>query len=338
MRLLTIVPADDADAEPLRLRLIDAPTPRPGPGEALVRVTASGVNRADLLQVAGHYPPPPGAPEHPGLEVAGVIEALGDQADAAIPPGTRVMALLAGGGYADAAVVPVGQLLPIPDTLTDVEAAALPEALATVWSNLVGVGDSPVGNLRAGDTLHVIGGSGGIGTAAVQVGRLLGARVVATAGGPDRCAAVRALGADVVLDHRDATPQDVTAAVLAATDGRGVDVVLDVLGGATLTENVRRLATGGRLVVIGTQRGRRGDLDVLALMQRRASIHGTTLRGRPLAEKAAITADVAAHLLPALADGRLRPVVHAAVPAADAERAHAMLRDGAALGKVVLTW
>lgn len=334
---------DDADANGApTLRLIDGPTPVPGEREVLVRVTASGVNRADLLQVAGHYPPPPGAPEHPGLEVAGVVEALGpgltDDESAWLSPGTRVMGLLAGGGYADAAVVPFEQLIPVPDSLTDVEAAALPEALATVWSNLVGVGGVLVGGLRAGETLLVVGGSGGVGTAAVQVGRLLGARVIATAGGPERCERVRALGADVVVDHRDQTPAEVRDAIRAVTDGRGVDVILDVLGGAALTENVRRLATGGRLVVIGTQRGRRGELDVLTLMQRRASVHGTTLRARPAAEKAAIMADVAAHLLPAVVDGRLRPVVHATVPAEEAARAHAVLRGGEAFGKVVLTW
>lgn len=340
MRLLTIAHPDN-NAAPA-LHLTSAATPVPGNREVLVRVTASGVNRADLLQVAGHYPPPPGAPEHPGLEVAGVVETLGtgltDDESAWLSLGTRVMGLLAGGGYADAAVVPFEQLIPVPDSLTDVEAAALPEALATVWSNLVGIGDVPVGDLRAGETLLVVGGSGGIGTVAVQVGRLLGARVVATAGGAERCERVRELGADVVVDHRELTAAEIRDVVRSATDGRGADVILDVLGGATLTENVRRLATGGRLVVIGTQRSRRGELDVLMLMQRRASIHGTTLRARPAAEKAAIMADVATHLMPTVVDGRLRPAVHATVPAEEAATAHAMLRDGEAFGKVVLTW
>lgn len=325
------------------LRLAHSPTPAPGPGEVLLAVAAAGVNRADLLQVAGHYPSPPGAPAHPGLEVAGTILAVGDLPeneagdDGAAPwhVGDRAAALLAGGGYASHVVVPVAQLLPIPATLSDAEAATLPEALATVWSNLVGVGDRPVGGLSAGETLLVLGGSGGVGSIAVQVGVALGARVIATAG-TAKVDAVRELGAAVVIDHTARDAQGVTADVLAATDGRGVDVVLDVLGGGALGENVRRLATSGRLVVIGTQQGRLGELDLLTLMQRRASVHGTTLRSRPAQEKAAIVADVVAHLLPHVAAGRIRPVLHAQVPLAEAARAHAMLRESAATGSVVL--
>lgn len=312
-----------------------AETPTPGPGEVLLEVAAAGVNRADLMQVAGHYPPPPGAPRHPGLEVAGRVLAVGDGVTD-VRDGDRVAALLAGGGYASHVIAPAAQLLPTPDALTDPEAASLPEALATVWSNLVGVGDRPVGGLRAGESVLVVGGSGGIGVTAVQVARVLDARVLATAGGPEKARVVTDLGADVVLDHRALDPAAVTDAVLAATDGRGVDVVLDVLGGGALAENVRRLAPGGRLVVIGTQQGRRGELDLLTLMQRRASVHGTTLRARPAAEKAAIVHDVVTHLGPHVASGRIRPVLHAVLALADAPRAHAMLRDGEAVGKVVL--
>lgn len=315
------------------LRLAQAPTPEPGPGEVRVAVAAAGVNRADLLQVAGHYPPPPGAPAHPGLEVAGRIDAVGPDVEG-WAVGDRVAALLAGGGYASRVVVPTGQLLPVPDALSDTDAAALPEALATVWSNLVGVGDRPVGGLRAGETVLVLGGAGGVGSIAVQVARALGARVVATAS-TAKIDAVRSLGADVVLDHT-VPPEDLTRAVLAATDERGADVVLDVLGGGALGENVRRLATRGRLVIIGTQQGRRGELDLLTLMQRRASVHGTTLRSRPADEKAAIVRDVARHLLPHVASGAIRPLVAHAIPFADAARAHALLRDGAVTGKVVL--
>ncbi|PWD51478.1 NADPH:quinone oxidoreductase [Serinibacter arcticus] len=316
------------------LRAATVPTPQPGPGEVLIAVAAAGVNRADLMQVAGHYPSPPGAPAHPGLEVAGTIAAVGEGVTA-WHDGDRVAALLAGGGYGTHVVAPVGQLLPIPEGLSDAEAAALPEALATVWSNLVGVGDRPVGGLRAGETVLVLGGAGGIGSIAVQVAAALGARVIATAS-TAKLDAVRDLGAAVVIDHRERTPGEVTADVREATDGRGVDVVLDVLGGGALAENVHRLASGGRLVVIGTQAGRRGELDLLELMQRRASVHGTTLRARPAAEKAAVVHDVVAHLLPHVAAGRIRPLVHATLPLARAEEAHQMLRDGVATGSVVL--
>lgn len=320
------------------LRPATGPLPQPGPAEVLIAVGAAGVNRADLLQVAGHYPSPPGAPAYPGLEVAGTIAAVGpDVGDWRV--GERAAALLAGGGYASHVIAPVGQLLPIPDgpdgPLSDVETAALPEALATVWSNLVGVGDRAVGGLGAGETVLVLGGSGGVGSIAVQVATALGARVIATAG-TAKVSAVRELGAAVVIDHAVRDGEGVTADVLAATDGRGVDVVLDVLGGGALAQNLARLATGGRLVIIGTQAGRRGELDVLTLMQKRASIHGTTLRARPAAEKAAIVADVARHLLPHVRAGRIRPLVHATLPLERAGEAHAMLRDGVATGSVVL--
>ena len=321
------------------LRVTDVPAPEPGPGELLLAVAAAGVNRADLLQRAGHYPPPPGAPAWPGLEVSGTVLAVGPQvgapqdgsgpSDATPAPrvGDRVAALLAGGGYAERVTVNASHTLPVPPRGDLVDAAALPEALATVWSNLRAAAIAP------GETLLVHGGSGGVGSVAVQLAHALGHRVVATAGGPDRCARVRALGADVVVDHRT---QDVAAAVRDATDGRGVDVVLDVLGGRALGGNVRLLAEGGRLVVIGLQQGARGELDLPALMARRGSVIATTLRDRPAAQKVAIMADVRAHVWPLVLDGRVRPVVHARLPFADASRAHVMLESGEAFGKVLL--
>lgn len=314
---------------PERLRTADRPDPEPGPGEVLVRVAAAGVNRADLLQREGRYPPPPGAPDWPGLEVSGVVAGHGPDVDPATwLLGTRVAALLAGGGYAEAVAVPASLLLPVPDGVDLVDAAGLPEAVCTAWSNLV-----DAGRLRAGETLLVQGGSGGVGSVAVQLGAALGARVVATAGGAARADRCRELGASTVVDHRT---QDVADAVRAATDGHGADVVLDVLGAGGLATNLAALATGGRLVVIGTQRGTRGEIDLGLLLARRASVIGTTLRARPLAEKARIVADVRAHAWPMLEDGRLRPVVHARLPLDDAAGAHRLLDSGAVFGKVLL--
>ncbi|GIG40724.1 NAD(P)H quinone oxidoreductase [Cellulomonas phragmiteti] len=321
------------------LRVEQVPDPVPGPGEVLVEVEAAGVNRADLLQRAGHYPPPPGAPAWPGLEVAGMVLAVGPPDVRADTPGAaasggvvprvgdRVAALLGGGGYAERVTANVSQTLRVPSGSGIEDPAALPEALATVWSNLRAAALAP------GQTLLVHGGSGGVGSVAVQLAHVLGHRVLATAGGAERCARVRGLGADVVVDHRT---QDVAQAVADATDGRGVDVVLDVLGGRALRSNVELLAEGGRLVVIGLQQGRRGELDLPALMARRGSVIATTLRDRPAAQKAAIMADVREHVWPLVLDGRVQPVVHARVPLADAARAHTMLESGEVFGKLLL--
>lgn len=299
----------------------------PGAGEVLLDVLSSGVNRADLLQRAGLYPPPPGAPDWPGLEISGTVRALGP--GVSWPRvGDHVVALLDGGGYAEQAIAPAGQVLPLPAGIDPVDAAALPEAVCTAWTNLV-----DAGRLDDGETLLVQGGSGGVGSIAVQLGKALGARVVTTAGGPERTARCRDLGADVVVDHRT---EDVVAAVRAATDGRGADVVLDVLGAGALQDNVRLLAPSGRLVVIGLQQGRTGELDLARLMARRATVTGTTLRSRSAVEKAAIVAAVAEHVWPMVADGRVRPVVHARLPLEEAEAAHAMLESGEAFGKVLL--
>ncbi len=299
----------------------------PGAGELLVDVAAAGVNRADLLQRAGHYPPPPGAPEWPGLEISGTVRRLG--------PGVRgwevgdqVVALLEGGGYAEQAVVRAAQTLPVPAGVDLVDAAALPEAVCTAWTNLV-----DTGGLGAGDRVLVQGGSGGVGSIAVQLAAALGAHVLTTAGGPDRAARCLDLGAEVAVDHRS---EDVVAAVREATGGRGVDVVLDVLGGGGLRDNVRLLATGGRLVVIGLQRGARGELDLGALMAKRAWVTGTTLRSRDAGEKAALVAAVRDRVWPLIEDGAVRPVVHARLPLEDAPRAHELLESGAPFGKVLL--
>ncbi|MDC7123710.1 NAD(P)H-quinone oxidoreductase [Cellulomonas fimi] len=323
MRAVVVAEPGPADV----LRVADVDEPVPGPAEVLVQVSAAGVNRADLLQREGRYPPPPGAPPWPGLEVSGVVVAVGDDVGGRWHPGDRVAALLAGGGYADRVTVHADLCLPVPDSVPLEDAAALPEAVATVWSNL------RAAHLSPGETLLVHGGSGGVGSVAVQLGRALGTRVMATAGGPDRVARVRELGADLALDHRE---DDLVGRVRAATDHRGVDVVLDVLGAGALADNLRLLADGGRLVVIGMQQGRRAELDLGLLLARRASVIGTTLRSRPHAQKAAIVDGVARHVWPLVADGTVRPVVHARVPLADAAEAHRMMERGEVFGKVLL--
>ncbi len=292
----------------------------------IVEVAAAGVNRADVLQREGRYPPPPGAPPWPGLEVAGTVLAAGP--DAPWSPGDRVAALLDGGGYAERVIVPSPLVLPAPDGVDLVDAAGLPEAACTVWATLV-----MSAGLRAGETVLVHGGSGGVGTIAIQVAAALGAHVVATAGGPERAARCAALGADVVVDHRS---QDFVEEVRAATDGRGADVILDVVGAAYLERNVQALATGGRLEVIGLQKGRRAELDLGALMTRRANVHAATLRARPLAEKAAVVAAVREHVWPMVAARTVRPVVHERVPLAEGRRAHELLESGAVFGTLLL--
>lgn len=305
------------------------PDPAPGPAEVLIDVAAAGVNRADLLQRQGNYPPPPGASDIPGLECSGVIVGLGPEVSG-WQVGDRVAALLDGGGYAELAVAPAAQLLPVPDHIDLVDAAGLPEAVCTAWSNLV-----MVGSLASGEIVLIHGGSGGVGSVAIQLAAALGARVIITAGGAERVAGCVALGAESGIDHR---AEDVGARIAEVTSGHGADVVLDVLGAGALTANVRALATGGRLVVIGLQQGRRAEIDLGMLMGKRASVHGTTLRSRPLAEKAAIVADVAAHAWPLLgpADLRLRPVIHTRIPLAEAGRAHSLLDSGEVFGKVLL--
>jgi putative PIG3 family NAD(P)H quinone oxidoreductase len=310
------------------LAVDDVPDPVVGAQDLLVEVAAAGVNRADLLQRAGHYPPPAGAPAWPGLEVAGtVVERGPGLGDDDLQVGDRVAALLGGGGYAELVTVPAALALRVPEELPLVDAAALPEGLATVWSNLRAARLSP------GENVLVRGGSGGVGSIAVQLAHALGTRVIATAGGPQRTARVRDLGADVALDHRE---PGLVERVRDATGGHGVDVVLDVLGAGGLADNLAMLADDGRLVVIGMQQGRRGELDLAALLTKRASILGTMLRSRPHDQKVAIMDGVRRHVWPFVAAGSVRPVVHALLPFDRAADAHRMLESGEAFGKVLL--
>ncbi len=306
------------------------PDPVHAADEVLVEVVAAGVNRADLLQSAGHYPPPPGASSVLGLEVSGRILAVGDAVphDAGWSGGDEVCALLAGGAYAERVAVPFGQLLPVPAGIDLVNAAALPEVLCTVWSNLV-----MVAGLKSGETVLVHGGAGGIGTAAIQVAVSLGAHVFCTAGSVSGLARCRELGAELAISYRD---EDFVGVARDATDGRGVDVVLDVMGASYLSRNLDALAPDGRLVVIGLQGGARAELDLAGMMTRRLSVFATTLRARPEAQKAEIVAQVRAHVWPMVAAGRVRPVVDSTFAMADAATAHRRMAAGGHVGKLLL--
>jgi putative PIG3 family NAD(P)H quinone oxidoreductase len=300
----------------------------PGPGAVLVEVSASAVNRADLLQRQGNYPVPEDAPPYPGLECSGRIAALGDGVDG-WSVGDEVCALLSGGGYAERVLVPAGQLLAVPGDLTVEQAAALPEVACTVWSNVF-----MLAALRPGETLLVHGGSSGIGTMAIQLARAVGARVAVTAGAAEKLARCRELGAEVLVNYRE---EDFVDVVRAATDGRGADVVLDNMGAKYLARNVEVLAPGGRLVVIGMQGGTKAELDLGALLRKRAAVHATSLRGRPAQEKASIVASVREHVWPLVATGKVRPIVHARYPMRDAAQAHRVLEESSHVGKVLLT-
>ena len=329
MPIITACPAQKEAGAILAVQ--DSPDPVLADGGVLVCVAAAGVNPADLLQVAGAYPPPPGAPSWPGLEVAGLIVATGPLVRG-WAVGERVAALLPGGGYAELAAVSASQLLPVPDTLSDVAAAALPEGLATSWSNLV-----DVGGMQPDDVVLVHGATGGVGSLAAQLAVARGAKVVAVAGGTERAQRLRELLAAVPGAHEPIVVDRTTEDFVAACKGLGgADVVLDVVGAANLGRNVEALGTGGRLVVIGLQRGRKGELDLGALLAKRASVHGTTLRARPLDEKAAIMAAVREEVWPLVVDGTITPVVHATFPLEDAQQAHEAVRSGSPFGKVVL--
>ena len=317
---------------PEGLRLTERPQPRPGAGELLIRVAASGVNRPDVLQRKGHYAPPPGACDLPGLEVAGVVES-GDEAamaQAGIRVGERVCALVAGGGYAQWCVAPVAQCLPVPQGLSDVEAASLPETFFTVWSNVF-----DRGRLQAGEVLLVHGGSSGIGVTAIQLARARGATVIVTAGSAEKCAACVRLGANHAINYRE---QDFVAEVLRLTDGRGADVVLDMVAGDYVARELGCLAEDGRVVIIAVQGGARAALDAGVLMRKRLTVTGSTLRPRPVAFKAAIGQALRAHAWPLLASGAVRPVIHSTFPAAEAAAAHALMESNQHVGKIVLTW
>ncbi len=305
----------------------EVPDPRPGPGEVVVEVVAAGVNRADVMQRLGRYPSPPGSPEHPGLEVSGRVAELGEGVSG-WRVGEEVCALLGGGGYAERVAVPAGQLLPVPAGVDLVDAAALPEVAATVWSNVF-----TLAGLRPGELLLVHGGSSGIGTMAVQLARAVGARVAVTAGSAAKLERCAQLGAQLGVNYRE---DDFVEAV-RRFEPAGADVVLDVVGGPYLARNVDVLATGGRLVVIGTQGGTRAELDLGRLLAKRASVHATTLRARPAAEKAAIVAGVRDHVWPLVADGAVRPVVHERFALEDAARAHEVMEGSSHVGKLLLT-
>lgn len=305
----------------------EVPDLRPGPGEVLIEVAATAVNRADLLQRRGLYAPPPGASDVPGLECSGRIRALGEGVTGwAI--GDEVCALLTGGGYAELVVVPAGQVLPVPRGLDLLQAAALPEVTCTVWSNLF-----DTARLRPGEVLLVHGGASGIGTMAIQLASTHGATVACTAGSDPKLARCRELGASIVVNYRD---EDFVARAREATDGHGADVVLDNMGAAYLARNVAVLAPDGRLVVIGLQGGTKGELDLNALLVKRGTIVATSLRGRPEAQKAAIVAAVRATVWPLLESGDVRPVIDRVLPLPEAAEAHRLVEAGAHIGKVVL--
>ena len=305
----------------------ERPDPVPGAGEVLVRVAASAVNRADVAQRQGHYPPPPGAPETLGLECSGTIAALG-RGVTGWSVGDEVCALLAGGGYAELAVVPVGQLLPVPAGLSLIEAAALPEVTCTVWSNLV-----TTARLRSGEVLLVHGGSSGIGTMAVQVGRLLGARVAVTAGSQAKLDACLALGASIAVNYQES---DFVEVVREGTGGHGADVILDPIGAGYLARNLELLAPDGRLASIGLQKGRHAEIDLGLMMAKRLTLSSTSLRSRPHDQKAAIVASVREGLWPAIEDGVVRPIVDQVLAMSQAAQAHRLLEASGHIGKLVL--
>ncbi|MFE1170828.1 NAD(P)H-quinone oxidoreductase [Streptomyces sp. NPDC058773] len=324
MRAITIPEPGGPEA----LVWADVPDPQPAEGEVLIEVAASAVNRADLLQRQGFYDPPPGSSLYPGLECAGRISALGPGVHG-WAVGDEVCALLAGGGYAEKVAVPAGQLLPVPAGLDLITAAALPEVTCTVWSNVF-----MIAHLRPGETLLVHGGASGIGTMAIQLAKAVGARVAVTAGGPEKLARCAELGADILIDYRE---QDFVQEIRKATDGKGADVILDIIGAKYLQRNVKALAVSGRLAIIGLQGGVKAELNLAALMAKRAAITGAGLRARPLNEKAAIVAAVREHVWPLIANGQVRPIVDRLLPMADAAEAHRVVDASAHVGKVLLT-
>jgi putative PIG3 family NAD(P)H quinone oxidoreductase len=306
----------------------EVPDIAPGPGEVRLDVAATAVNRADLLQRQGVYPPPPGASGVLGLECSGTVAELGDGVTG-WSVGDEVCALLSGGGYASQVVVPAGQLMPVPAGVDLATAAALPEVACTVWSNVF-----MMGGLRPDETFLVHGGAGGIGTFAIQLVSQLGARVFTTGGTPEKLAACAELGADVTINYRD---QDFVEVVHAETDGAGVDVILDNMGAKYLGRNIEALATEGRLLIIGMQGGTKGELDISALFRKRGAVMAALLRSRPVEEKAAICASVVEHVWPLVADGSVRPIVHGSMPLEEIAEAHRLMEEGGHTGKIVLT-
>lgn len=314
------------------LRLGERARPTAGAGEVLIRVSASGINRPDVVQRKGHYAPPPGASDLPGLEVAGVVEE-GDAsalALAGLRVGDRVCALVAGGGYAEWCVAPVAQCLPVPQGLSDIEAASLPETFFTVWSNVF-----DRGRLQRGEILLVQGGGSGIGVTAIQLGRAFGATVIVTAGSDEKCAACLALGAHHAINYNT---QDFVAEVQRITAGKGADVVLDMVAGSYVAREVECLAEDGRLVIIAVQGGLKSELNAGLVLRRRLTITGSTLRPRSVEFKGRIAQALREHVWPLLASGAVRPVIHSTFAAADAAQAHALMESNQHTGKIVLTW
>jgi NADPH2:quinone reductase len=310
------------------LRMVERPVPEPGPGELLIRVEAAGVNRPDVMQRLGKYPPPPGASDIPGLEIAGTIVSAG--ADARRwNVDDRICALVPGGGYAEYCVAPAVQCLPIPGGLDAVAAGAIPETFFTVWTNVF-----ERGRLAAGERLLVHGGASGIGTTAIQLARAFGAIVFATAGSDDKCAACRALGAAIAINYRT---QDFVEMVRTETSAAGVNVILDIVGGEYFARNIECLAMNGRLVQIGLMGGAKTELNLTAVLQRRLTITGSTLRARSVAEKGALAREVETHVWPLLAAGRVAPVIDRVFPLDQAAEAHRRLESGEHVGKIVLS-
>jgi putative PIG3 family NAD(P)H quinone oxidoreductase len=309
------------------LRPVQRPVPAPDVGEILVRVAAAGVNRPDVLQRQGGYNPPPGTTDIPGLEIAGEVVAVGQGADG-FKPGDQVCALVAGGGYAEFCAVPAPQALAVPARLSMVEAAAVPETFFTVWTNVF-----QRGRLAAGETFLVHGGSSGIGTTAIQLAAARGARVFATAGSDDKCRACEGLGAERAINYRT---EDFVAVVLEATAKRGVDVILDMVGGDYTARNIRCAALEGRIVVISFLGGSKVELDLGPLMMKRLTLTGSTLRPRTVEQKGQIARELALEVWPLLASGRVKPVIHATFPLAQAAEAHRLMESSAHVGKIVL--
>ena len=314
------------------LRMGERPDAQAAAGEVLIRVSASGINRPDVLQRTGNYPVPPGASDIPGLEVAGEIVA-GDataMTAAGLKIGDRVCALVAGGGYAELCVAPVGQCLPVPGHLSDIEAASLPETFFTVWSNVF-----DRARLQKGETLLIQGGSSGIGVTAIQMAKALGATVLVTAGSDDKCAACVALGADHAINYKTA---DFVEEVKRLTDGKGVNVILDMVAGSYVARELACLAEDGRLVIIAVQGGIKAEINAGAVLRKRLTITGSTLRPRPLEFKTAIAAALKEKVWPLIASGAIKPVIYRTFAAADAAQAHTLMESNQHVGKIVLTW
>jgi putative PIG3 family NAD(P)H quinone oxidoreductase len=310
------------------LRVAERPVPTPGEAEVLIKVSAAGVNRPDVMQRLGLYPPPPGAPDIPGLEVSGTVVALGSETGS-VQEGAAVCALVAGGGYADYCLAPASLCLTVPEGLSAIEAAAIPETFFTVWTNVF-----DRGRLASGESFLVHGGSSGIGTTAIQLAKAFGATVYVTAGSDDKCKACTDLGADAAINYRN---EDFVARISEITNERGVDLILDMVGGDYLPRNLKSLAVEGRIVQIALQRGPKVEMNLLPIMLKRLTLTGSTLRPRTVAQKAMIAHSLRDKVWPLLASGKVRPIIHASFPLAQASEAHRMMESSQHIGKIVLS-